>query len=156
MKFMGKHFFKFILFLLLPFLLNSCISYEEVKLKEIKSVSLQNNDITSGKIVLVVNVVNPNNYDIHVKDYDLNAFVNNNDMGKVLVEETIVLPKNSDKDYTLTVKPDLSKVLGVLPSLYLAGSADAAIRGKVKVKAMMVSKTFDVNLQKKISTSDFR
>jgi LEA14-like dessication related protein len=143
-------------YFLLACFFSSCVTYQEVKLKEIKSIAFQNDDITSGKIVVTVSVVNPNNYDIQVKEYDLNAFVNNNDMGKLVVEENIMFPKNSDQEYTFTVKPDLSKVLSLLPSLYLTGSADAAIRGKVKVKALFISKFFDVNLQKKISANDFQ
>ena len=142
--------------ILLIFICSSCISYQDVELKEIKSFGFQNNDISSGKIEVLLRVINPNNYNIKIKNYDLHAFVNNEDMGKIDVDENLVLLKKSDQDYKLTLKPNLGKILAILPSLYIAGSADAAIRGNVTAKASIISKTFDVNLQKKLSVSDFQ
>lgn len=141
---------------LLVWAMPGCISYKEVKLTQIRSVQLANNDLSSGKIVVVVSIQNPNNYAIKIKKYDLHAYANESDLGKVDVEEDIVIPKNSEQDHTITFKPDMAKILSILPSLYFAGSAEAAIRGTVKVKAMMLSKKFKVDLKKKISAADLQ
>jgi len=149
--------FKRILFFIFFFTaFTSCISYKQVQLKEIKSVALLNNDIASGKIIAVVTIVNPNNYSIRIKKYDLNAYVNNNDMGKVEVEENIEIPGNSEQDYSLTFKPDISKIMGLLPSLFLTGVADASIKGTVRVNAFFISKDFNVDLNKRVSAQDFQ
>ncbi len=133
----------------------SCISYKPVTIDEIKSIGFKDNNMTSGKVQAVLKVNNPNNYSIKVKKYDLTAYINEQNMGKVLVDENIVIPKKTNQDYTLTFSPDLSKILGIIPVFLSKGSADAAIKGKVKVKALIFSKSFDVNLQKKVNASDF-
>jgi LEA14-like dessication related protein len=136
--------------------LNSCITYKPVYIKEIKSVKAKNNDISTGKIVVNLSVSNPNNYAIKFKKYNIHAFVNNTDLGEVRIEDKIVLSKESEKDYTIVVTPDVAKILGVLPSLYLKGNGEASLKGSVKVKALFLSKTFPVDLKKKISASDLR
>jgi LEA14-like dessication related protein len=136
--------------------LNSCITYKPVYIKEIKSVKAKNNDISTGKIVVNLSVSNPNNYAIKFKKYNLHAFLNNTDLGEVKIEDKIVLSKRSEKDYSIVVAPDVAKILGVLPSLYLKGNGEASLKGSVRVKALFLSRKFSVDLKKKISSSDFR
>jgi LEA14-like dessication related protein len=136
--------------------LTSCITYKPVLIKEIKSVKAYNNDISSGKITVNLSVSNPNNYAIKFKKYDLHAFLNNTDLGEVRIDEKLVLPKRSEKDYTITFAPDVSKIIGVLPSLYLKGSTEASLKGSVRVKALFLSKKFTVDLKKRVSSSDLR
>lgn len=136
--------------------LNACISYKTVQIKEIKSVQPLNNDISSGKLIVNLRVANPNNYAIKVKKYNLHAFVDDTDLGQIEVGEKIVLPKNSDQEYKLTFAPDAAKIIGILPSLFLKGRAELALRGSVRIKASILSKKFEVDLKKKVSASDFR
>lgn len=136
--------------------LNGCITYKPIQIKEIRSVEPVNNDFSSGKFILSLRVANPNNYPIKIKKYNLHAFLNNNDLGQVEVGEKIVLRKNSDEDYSLTFSPDVQKIMDVLPTLIFKGSGDVALKGSVKVKALFLSKSFDVDLKKRISAKDFR
>ena len=146
----------FLVILFIALSINGCISYKAVQIKEIKSVQPFNNNLTSGKMVVNLRVENPNNYAIKVKKYNLHAFVNNTDLGEVKVDEKIVLPRKSDKDYSLTFATDMNKILGILPSLLLQGGGEAALKGSVRVKAFIVSKKFSVDLKKKVRASDFR
>lgn len=138
------------------FTLKSCVTYKPVQVKEIRSMEPVGNDISSGKLIVNLRVVNPNNYRIKVKKYDLNAFVNNNNLGQIETGKKIVLKRNSDKEYRLTFTPDMNKIINMLPSLVLKGSGVVALKGNVKVKSLFLSRTFPVDLKKKISARDFR
>ena len=147
---------KIIALLIFISIFQSCISYKEVKIEEIKSVRMKDDNFSSGKIVAILRINNPNNYAIKIKEYNLNASIDEMDMGKILVDEKIIIPSKSNDDYTLTFAPDVAKLLGILPGLLIKGSAEAGIKGNVKVKALIFSKRFNVDLKKKVSTSDFR
>lgn len=127
-----------------------------MELKEIKSVQLLNDDISAGKLVVDFRVVNPNNYPIKVKKYDIHAYVNDTDLGIVEAVEEITLPKNSDQDYQLTFTPDKAKILGLLPALLLMGSAEVSLKGNVKVGTSFLSKSFPVDIKRRVSAADFR
>lgn len=148
--------FYFFLALLFSISINGCITYKPVSIKEIKSVELLNNDISSGKLSLSLRVANPNNYPIKIKKYDLHGYLNNQDLGPVLVDEKTVLKRNSEEDYRLTLSPDVEKILEVLPSLVFKGSGEIALKGSVKVKALFLSRKFNINLKKRVSARDFR
>ena len=142
--------------LLFTLSINGCISYKAVQIKEIKSVQPLNNNLSSGKMVVNLRVANPNNYSIKVKKYNLHAFVNNTDLGEIKVDEKIVLPKNSEQDYKLTFATDMNKIIGLIPSLFLQGGGEAALKGSVRIKALFLSKKFSVDLKKKVRASDFK
>ncbi|HYG37576.1 MAG TPA: LEA type 2 family protein [Cytophagales bacterium] len=138
------------------FTLNGCITYKPVQIKEIQSIEPANNDILSGKLIVNLRVANPNNYPIKVKKYDLNAFVNNTNLGRIEAGKKIVLKGNSDRSYQLTFVPDMHQVINILPSLVLKGSGVVALKGNVRIKSLFLSRTFSVDLKKKVSARDFR
>jgi LEA14-like dessication related protein len=156
MLFRKKNLIRSIFLLGITGLLNSCFTYKPVLIKEIKSVKAYNNDISTGKISVNLTVSNPNNYAIKFKKYNLHAFLNNTDLGEIKIDDKIVLSKKSEKDYTITFAPDVSKIIGSLPSLYLKGSGEASLKGSVRVKALLLSKRFNVDLKKRVSSSDLR
>lgn len=110
----------------------------------------------SATVEVKLRVSNPNTYKIKVKDYDLEGFVNGNSMGKVKVEgDKLVFPKKSEQDYVINLKPDVSKIISELPGLMLTKSAMIDIKGNVKVKALIFSRSFPINLQRKVTANDF-
>ena len=133
-----------------------CITYKPVRITEIKSVEPADNNISTGRVVVNLRVVNPNNYAIKVKKYNLHAYLNDADLGEVKVAEKVVLKRNSDENYNLTFAPDAAKILDALPSILFKGRGEVALRGSVKIKAFILSKKFSVDLKKKVSAADFR
>lgn len=136
--------------------LNSCITYKDIRATEIKSITPTSLTFSEVKIKIELGIENPNSYNIALKKQNVRAYINGNDVGEIRIEEMLKLPRKSNQIYTLTLVPDAAKVVSALPSIMIAGSAEAALKGSIRVKAGWLPKTIAIDLKKKISLDDFQ
>ena len=153
---MKNKIYSVLLFGMLGLGLNSCITYKDIRATEIKSITPTSLTFSEVKIKIELGIENPNNYSITLKKQNVRAFINGNDVGKIKIEEMIKLPRKSNQIYTLTLVPEAAKVISALPSIMIAGSAEAALKGSIRVKAGWLPKTIPIDLKKKISLDDFQ
>lgn len=136
---------------------NACMTYKDIRATEIKSIKPISLTFTEVKIRVELGIENPNNYAITLKKQDVRAFINGNDVGEVRIEEELRLPRKSNQVYMLTLVPNAQKVVAALPSVMMKGSAEAALKGNIKVKAgWWITKRIEVDLKKKISMDDLQ
>ncbi len=148
---------KNVLYLLILFCsCTSCISYKPIRATEVKSIKALSLTFAEVKIRVELGIENPNNYAITLKQQNMRAYINGNDVGEIFIEERIKLPRKSNQIYSLTLVPNASKIVSALPSVMMIGSAEAALKGNLKIKAGWLSKKIDVDLKKKVTLDDLQ
>lgn len=132
------------LFLFLAPLLCGCLGYKEVVLEEIHSVELAKLEAKAVHLRATVRLVNPNGYRIHVLDPDVDLFLNDQFIGKGVLDSTLVLDKRSDRTYSIPMHANLAggSLLLQLLSGALSGSMKVGAQGTVLGKAGLVRKRF--------------
>lgn len=102
-----------------------------------------------------VTVENPNTFGFKVKKGDLNLFLNDVEMGQVLLTDKLKVQKKSEKQYRVPVKLQLKDgVLLKLPKLLTASSFKLELKGKIRASAFGFGKTVQVHETKNVSKSD--
>ncbi|PCJ83610.1 MAG: hypothetical protein COA57_10860 [Flavobacteriales bacterium] len=133
----------------------SCISYKEVQFiamigAEVKSFSAKGLNVELG-----VKLRNPNNYKITVVDSDLDIFINGKPMGKAKIKNKIKMKKNSEDVHHFIISADYDNAavggLSAIMAMLGASSMQLRIKGKVKAKALVFRKTFDVDFTERVS-----
>ena len=144
----------------LALLMTSCLTYEQVDVKNIEGFRVQNllNNNEPTQLELDVRVDNPNNYKIKLKDADLNLFVGSKDLGKVKLAKTVSIPKKSESVQTVVIEPESKDMLqaalqGGLSAL-LTGKVKVRVKGRIKGKAMGIGKWFDVDHSEQVDLKD--
>jgi LEA14-like dessication related protein len=102
--------------------------------------------------IVSMKVKNPNNYKITIVNSDLDLFINGSKMGKAIIKDKIVLKKQQTEVYTFVVgaKPS-GGILGSLLSIAFSKNVRVGVKGKVKARAFMVSKSFPVDVEQNVS-----
>ena len=145
--------------LLLVFLTTACFTYEDVDVKKVEDVRVENllsSDPT--KVTFDVRVHNPNGYAIKIKDVDLNLFVGNKDLGKLKLDKPVKFPRKKEAVQSITIVPDKKDILqaaaGAASGAILSGKVKVKIKGRVKGKVMGIGKWFDVSHTESIPVKD--
>lgn len=136
--------------------LSSC-EYKEVQFGDIEGVKVKEITKSNVSLELMIPINNPNNFKFKVTNIDLDINLNGTDLGKVKELKNIKIPANSNETHTFVVEVEFSKVLAgslnILGSLMKKDKAKVKLKGKIKVKAFMLGKTIDVNLDKPVNLS---
>ena len=135
-------------------LITSCISYEDVEITKIISTDVKSFSSESVEVEIVLQISNPNNYKISITNSDLNLFLNGSEMGKAIIKEKIVIPKQSNEVHRFTVKlnnKDLAaNTLPFILSAALGIPMRLTVKGYIKAKAKMISKKIPIEFTKNI------
>ncbi len=143
-------------FLMLMFVAQSCVTYEDVELEEIEDTRVENlfNKNEKLKIAIDVKVDNPNTYALKLKKADLNLYVGGKDLGKVHLDEKVKIPKKSVSSHTFVFVPEsrdiLKAALGGAIGIFTKGDVEVRIKGRVKGGVLFIGKWFDVDHKEKI------
>ena len=133
--------------------LSSCLTYEEVEFVGVKDVDVESFSMKEAVVKVTVQVKNPNKYKIKITNSDLDLFLNGNDLGKAVIQEKIILEKQSNDSHTFTVKTNIGKAAGALGGLLLGiGRApELHVKGTIKAKAFGIGKNFPVDVKERVS-----
>lgn len=149
-----KNFLGLFLVILFPLFLTSCFSYKEIELGDVKNVKLNKAKNGDAEIVVGLMVNNPNNYKIKVKRIDADMLVNGKKVGKLALTKKVVLPKKTEDVQSFAVNTQLTNLLSALPSIFFGGEVKLQLKGQIKGKVFMFSKTFPIEAEKNISAKD--
>ena len=144
-----------VIVLISAFCLSSCFSYKQLEYKSIESIKVNEFSGSNAQVELGAKVYNPNNYKIKIMKFEAESFVNHMPIGKIDLEKKVTLPKNSETTQQYIFNADLSQVLGSLPSLLFGGEVTLHMKGYVKGKVFIFTKKFPIEVEKKVSVSDF-
>lgn len=110
-------------------------SYEEVVFKGVEHVAVGRFD--QGGLAMTAHVVleNPNKYRIHVKDPDVDLFLNDIYIGKARLQEKVTLLPRTTATYAIPLQAGFdgegSNLLGALLSTALSRKGELRMKGTV-------------------------
>jgi hypothetical protein len=144
--------------ILAPLFLSGCLSYKEVELKAVNDVAVDRLDRDGLAARVNLTIHNPNGYRIKVIDPDVDLFLDEVNVGKVLLDSAMVLEKRSTRTYTIPLHASFAGRTG--PALFtimaaaLRGRTKLGAKGTVTGKALLVRKRFPFELEHSIDLND--
>jgi LEA14-like dessication related protein len=97
---------------------------------------------------------NPNNYALKIKNSDLSINLNNKNLGKLFLSETLSVPANNT-DYVLVkssvqTQGSAQDILSVMMGSLLTGALDVHIKGEVSGGSMIFPKKVQIDHAEKV------
>ena len=140
------------LLLLGTLLLTSCLSYKDVVMHDIVDVELKKLDARGVSLTALVKLENPNGYRIHVKDPDVDLYLNGTYVGKGYLDTNLVLPKRSNIVHRVPLHAEFKGVNLLMVMLGSALSKETTIgaKGTVMGQAVLLRKRFPFEVEEKL------
>lgn len=144
------------LFLTLAILLTGCLSYKEVVMHDIVDVELRKLDAKGVSLTALVKLENPNGYRIHVKDPDVDLYLNGTYVGKGYLDTNFVLPRRSDQIHRVPMHAEFKglNLLMVMLGSAVSGEATIGAKGTVVGQAGLLRKRFPFEVEEKMELRD--
>ncbi len=140
------------------FFLSSCLNIAPLSIGKIESVNIQNFENQSLTLKISLRVVNPNNLKFKIKDNNLDLFLNGKEIGTATVKEVVIINGKSEDVHNFILDASFSKValagiIGV-SSLFNSKPLELKIKGEVKVKTLVFSKKYPIEITEKIDLKE--
>ncbi len=132
---------------ILPFLLTSCLKFENIELISLKDVTYLEFKDNVLRLAITATIDNPNRFKVKIKDADMELLRNNRKIGAVTQVEQIELDGRTRKDYKIRVAIEINDMMSGLTSLYrmlMNDTDNLNLSGSVHVKSFLYSKTYKV------------
>lgn len=134
-----------------------CMEYKEVELVEVKQVVVRVFSMKEIRLVVYMQIHNPNNYKIAITEADMELFVKGKKIGNAKLDNTIVLPKNSNEVYEALVFTPMNEmqtnaiptILSVIGQPTVPVHVKGYVKGKVKGVAKKIPVEFTDNVRLK-------
>ncbi len=139
--------------LLLLILVGSCGNFENIEMGKPDEVKVKGFEDKYLLINVRVPVNNPTIHRIKITDMDLKVYLNGNYLGKLVVDEKIVIKGKERKVYQLPVKVRLNNILGAtftIMNLKKGQQVDVRFEGVVTAKSYMIKKKIELDESRKI------
>jgi LEA14-like dessication related protein len=136
----------------LTILLTGCLSYKEVVMHDIVDVELKKLDSKGVSLTALVKLENPNGYRIHVKDPDVDLYLNGTYVGKGYLDTNLVLPKRSSMVHRIPLHAEFKGVnlLMVMLGSALSGEAKIGAKGTVVGQAGVLRKRYPFEVEEQV------
>lgn len=145
---------RFSIVFLLAFLVQSCINYKDVQLKQVDNVKVTNVGKDGISLVVSVTVDNPNWFDINVTNTNLDFYLNGVNYGKAVLTEHIKINSGGEASYDLPMKVQYGNALGAgistLFGLISKKEQKIKVEGTIEAKSFLVKRTLPLSLEKTI------
>lgn len=134
----------------------SCFSYEEVEIRDIKSVKLKEFSTNGLVVESEIKLYNPNKFDIKVVNSDFDVYVEGSKICKSRIDNKISIPRESEAYHTLIFKSDYKDLTdGALPKLIGITAMgkdeiDFKVDGSITGKAYIFKKKVKVSHEGKV------
>ncbi|HRO39701.1 MAG TPA: LEA type 2 family protein [Flavobacteriales bacterium] len=144
----------FLPILLLALLCTGCMNYSEVELVGVRNARLTRLDAQGLSATITVEVNNPNNYRITLADPDVDLYLNDEVVGKAVLDSAVVLAPKSVALYDVPLRATFTQGKGnPLPLLLgsaLGGGLKLGAKGTVVGKARGLRKRFPFEAEQPI------
>jgi len=122
--------------------LSSCYQYEEVEIKEIKSVKFVELSEKGLVVESEIKLYNPNNYNIKILKSNFDVYVKDLKVGTARIDNKLNIEKDSERYYNLIIKSDYKDINeSAIPKL-IALTALGSDKIPVKIDGYLVGKVF--------------
>ena len=130
-------------------LISGCMEVKEVEFIGIEDAHVEKMSQNDISVEVLVKIKNPNNFNIKIVKSDLDILMKGKPIGKAVIQDRIVLKKNSTDVHKITIKAKLSDIMsgglaGML-SMFTGGTLDIQIKGWIKARAKGITKKIDVD-----------
>ncbi len=143
---------RFIILPVLALILTGCFSYQEVAMHDIVDVEMHKLDPRGVSLTALVKLENPNNYRIHVKDPDVDLYLNGTYVGKGYLDTNLVLPRRSNMVHRVPLHAEFQglNLLVVLLGSALSGEATIGAKGTVVGQAGLLRKRYPFEVEETV------
>ncbi len=134
--------------------LASCGNFESISIGDPSEVKLMGFEENYLKLLIKLPVDNPTHHKIGFSDVDLKVFLNGNYIGKIIMDESLVIERNRSKEYELPVKIRLANILGtafIMMNMRQGQKAEIRIEGSITAKSFMLKRSIEVKETKRIT-----
>lgn len=141
-----------LLFFALSAFLSSCgLLYKDVELHGVKSAHVKRVTSKFVELDLMVEISNPNKYEIRIVDSDLEAFADTMRIGRANITKEIVIPPESSGEYHCPVRANFdsgfANNLGAFVRLALNGPVEIDVKGEISGKALFLTRTISIDIR---------
>ncbi len=141
-----------LLFVALSAFISSCgLIYSEVELYGVKSAHVKRVTSKFVELDLMVEISNPNKYEIRIVDSDLEAYADSMRIGNASIIKEIIIPSESSGEYHCPVRATFDAAfannLGAFVRLALNGPVEIDVKGEISGKALFLTKTIDIDIR---------
>lgn len=134
-------------------------AFKKPSIKDISNISVLNISKNSFDINFDLTVSNPSRFNIKIKDYDLDIYLNGINIGKArMVGEAKVLAKKSDTIINVTVicSGDLEKFTNVVISLIKNDMNSVSVKGYIRGGVLMLNKNIAIDVNQSFSKKNIK
>lgn len=134
--------------------LSSCTLFREVEMMGVQDIRVEEFSASGIRLQADLKLQNPNGYKVKMTRADLDLHANNKYIGKVKLDETLVLPRKFEGVQTVKFSVAQEKLsmdfLGQVFMIALTGRATLEIEGSVTGKGMGVAKKVPVKHKEEV------
>jgi len=143
--------------IVLILLLSGCNVYKSVEVGDINDVRFRGMVDNKINLDLKVPISNPNNFNLKIKELDLDISVNGKYIGKMKNDTLIVIPKKYEGVTTFPVEIQVENILSSAMSFYKLKNAkqvEILIEGKIIAKSFLHRKTIKVSEKQTVNLKE--
>jgi LEA14-like dessication related protein len=145
---MKNLFFLSILFLIVT----SCANFEEPEFISTEGIKMGKIEARNISVTANIKVSNPNWFAIKIKPSDIDAYIENQYMGKIFLEKKVKMHPKSETVLSLPLRAELADGAMITALKYATKDKVALhVKGKIKAGVWFISKKFDIDETKTIS-----
>lgn len=136
------------------FLFNACGNFDDVTIGEPTDVKVKGFEDNFLKVNVTVPVNNPTIHKIKIEKMDVKVFINDRYIGKLVIDDNLVLRGKENTLKQIPVKVRLSNILVlafIRMSLKKGQQTEARFEGEIEARALLIKKTIKINETRKFA-----
>ncbi len=127
---------------------------QDVELVGVKKAQVKRVTSKFVELDLWLHIDNPNKFNIQITETDLTAYFDTLKIGKAVLMEPFDIPAGANGEFHCPIHADFDKgfagKLGSFVKIALSGPIKIRIKGDITGKALLMSKTMEIDLEEKI------
>ena len=127
----------------------SCKQPKDLIYKNIENIGMKQAGLNQTTLSLDIRLYNPNKYSLKLKKADVDVFLNASHLGKVTVNDRVVLPGFDTSSLPVLLDVDLKNVLPNALQLLLDSKVNLKVTGTIKAGRHGLYITIPVNYEEK-------
>lgn len=139
---------KILIFLIITLLTVSCSNFSKISVGNIRGLTVKGIEDNALVVTVRIPVENPTMHKITVTDFDSKVFINNQYLGKIMMDDKIIFPSKSNDVYDVDVNIRLANFFGaVLTMMNLRSGQRINIRieGELTARSALVKRKIPIN-----------
>lgn len=128
-----KNIRSFLLVLLAICLISSCAHPKDLVYQDIQHFKVDQLALSKSTLSLDIKMFNPNTYGMKLKNADLDVFINNRYLGKMMMDTLFSIPRLESFLLPVSIQVDMKNILPNALQLLLDNEVTVKLQGHVKV-----------------------